>query len=194
MLAQTPWAGQADPVTDPVTVREIRFLPSSRRYRTSLASAAMSTRPSPPTGRSSISAVSGGATAAKGLCAVPCPRRAARHVLLKLPVPEERVPRRPSSARYPGRRGHGGKLASLSQWVAWRRWMDSARTQGPRGDRVDSGRTRPMRAAGVPGSLAGRASVRADDPIPGAPGGDDTEEDASAGEPADDVADPHVDG
>ena len=44
------------------------------------------------------------------------------------------------------------------------------------------------------GSLAGKASVRADDPIPGALGGDDAEEDAAAGEPADDVADPHVDG
>ena len=31
MLAETPCAGQSDPVTDPVTVREMRFLPSSRR-------------------------------------------------------------------------------------------------------------------------------------------------------------------
>jgi hypothetical protein len=43
-------------------------------------------------------------------------------------------------------------------------------------------------------SLAGGASVPADAPIPGAPGGDDAEEDASAGEPADDIADSHVDG
>ena len=29
--SRDPCAGQSDPVTDPVTVREIRFLPSSRR-------------------------------------------------------------------------------------------------------------------------------------------------------------------